>query len=98
VRQQIVVRTDRLEIPEQVERILAVDFERVVLAERQGLTVESEFQLNSTPCSSSTAQNRSSGLRSGVTANLLDPEGRPLRTLGATSALGRRYAHVRANQ
>src|SRR3989441_2812607 len=43
--QQVVVRADRLEIPQEIERVLTVDLERVVLAECERLRIESEFQL-----------------------------------------------------
>src|SRR5262245_1029958 len=54
--------------------------------------------MNSTPCSASTAQNRSSGLCSRVASNLLDPKGRAPRAFSTAGALGRGHAHVRANQ
>src|SRR5207302_68580 len=51
--------------------------------------------MNSTPWSASTAQNRSSGLCSGVATNLLDPEGGPPRALPAARPLGRRHPPTR---
>src|SRR5438132_9871012 len=54
--------------------------------------------MNSTPWSASTAQNRSSGLCSGVATNLLDPEGGPPRALRAARPLGRRHPQIRADE
>src|SRR5207248_1817407 len=54
--------------------------------------------MNSTPWSASTAQNRSSGLCSGVATNLLDSEGGPPRALRAARPLGRRHPQIRADE
>src|SRR5438445_10791740 len=54
--------------------------------------------MNSTPWSASTAQNRSSGLCSGVATNLLDPEGGPPRALRAARPLGIRHPQIRADE
>src|SRR6267143_4533255 len=54
--------------------------------------------MNSTPWSASTAQNRSSGLCSGVSTNLLDPEGGPPRALRAARTLGGRDPQIRADE
>src|SRR6267143_1584566 len=54
--------------------------------------------MNSTPWSASTAQNRSSGLCSGVSTNLLDPEGGPTRALRAARTLGGWDPQIRADE
>src|SRR5205814_2522246 len=45
LRRQVVVRADRLQVAEKIQRILAVDFERVILPQRQRLCVQSKLQL-----------------------------------------------------
>src|SRR2546427_1813195 len=45
MRQQILIRANRLQVSEKIHGVLAVDLERVVLAQRQCLSVESEPEL-----------------------------------------------------
>src|SRR5438874_6670044 len=54
--------------------------------------------MNSTPWSASTAQNRSSGLCSGLATNLLDPQGGPPRALRAARSFGRRHPQILADE
>src|SRR5467141_480105 len=54
--------------------------------------------MNSTPWSASTAQNRSSGLCSGLATNLLDPQGGPPRALRAARPLGGRHPQILADE
>src|SRR5207237_854408 len=54
--------------------------------------------MNSTPWSASTAQNRSSGLCSGLATNLLDPQGGPPRALRAARPFGRRHPQILADE
>jgi hypothetical protein len=43
--QQVLVRTDRLQVREQVERVFAVDLERVVLTQREAAGVDVELEV-----------------------------------------------------
>src|SRR6266581_255659 len=43
--QQVLVRPERLQVAEEIQRPLAVDLERVVLAQRERLRVQAELEL-----------------------------------------------------
>jgi hypothetical protein len=54
--------------------------------------------MNPTPASARSAQNRSSGLSAGVSANLLDPQCGLAGALAATGSFGRDKPHVGSDQ